>query len=153
TLLIVVSTVAILLAIIFALQPDRKPKLLIDAAYRGDLKSVKDLLAKGAPVDFHDGSSGTPLMYAVGHMDMIKALVEAGANINERSRLGRTPLMWAANDGHIDVIRYLLKKGANPALLDDNGESAAGLAEKNGFKAIAATLRSFNAPPKSGKQP
>src|SRR5574337_68815 len=68
TLLVAVLAVAALLVIYCMLQTDRKQKLLIDAVYRGDLKSTKDLIAKGADVDFRDGWSGTPLMYADGHL-------------------------------------------------------------------------------------
>jgi ankyrin repeat protein len=51
---------------------------------------------------------------------------------------GSTPLMFAAQHGHDEVIRLLLAAGADVARKGSHGLSAAGFAEHNG---LAATLR------------
>lgn len=48
-----------------------------------------------------------------GNIAAINRLLNTGVNINSRTREGMTPLMMAAVRGHTNVIRHLLKKGAN----------------------------------------
>jgi ankyrin repeat protein len=42
----------------------------------------------------------------------VQALIDAGANVNAKERRGQTALMWAAADGHADVVDALIKAGA-----------------------------------------
>ncbi|MBQ4875415.1 MAG: ankyrin repeat domain-containing protein [Rickettsiaceae bacterium H1] len=44
--------------------------------------------------------------------EMVKLLIENGAEINEKDRGNRTPLHYAANFFHVAVIEFLLEKGA-----------------------------------------
>ena len=36
--------------------------------------------------------------------------------------LGRTPLHWSVENGHVAVVRYLVDHGAEVNILDTNGE-------------------------------
>ena len=57
-----------------------------------------------------------------GFFDVVKALVEAGADVNQVNPGDRsTPLVVATINGYFDIGRYLLEKGANPNLAADNG--------------------------------
>jgi len=47
-----------------------------------------------------------------GHLDMVKFLLEQGANLEHRTDEMHTALMEASMDGHVDVARYLLDHGA-----------------------------------------
>jgi ankyrin repeat protein len=72
------------------------------------------------------GTSGgfSPLLFAVrqGHADVVKALVEGGADVNQVNPGDRsTPLTVATINGHFDIGAYLLEKGADPNLATDNG--------------------------------
>eukprot|EP00438_Fugacium_kawagutii_P014294 Skav226011 [mRNA] locus=scaffold1010:217200:217364:+ [translate_table: standard] len=51
-------------------------------------------------------------------------LLERGVPINHTDELGQTALFYAARQGHAGTIKYLMRKGANPNLLDKNGETA-----------------------------
>ena len=55
----------------------------------------------------------TPLWLACinGNALIIKALIDAGADANEKLPLGRTPLMVAARTGNVDAIKVLLDHG------------------------------------------
>ena len=44
---------------------------------------------------------------------MVKALVEAGANINHRAVYNVTPLIGVAANGKEDIVRFLISSGAN----------------------------------------
>ncbi len=66
----------------------------------------------------------TPLLFAVrqGYMDSVKALVTAGADVNQISAGDKTsPLLMAVINGQFDVAMYLVGQGANPNLASDNG--------------------------------
>ncbi|MCX5841580.1 MAG: ankyrin repeat domain-containing protein [Deltaproteobacteria bacterium] len=89
---------------------------LHDAASKGDTRTAKELLDKGANVD--EGLSRTPLMSAAskGHLEFVKLLVERGANVNavyRPGRMSRTPLAFAAMNGHKEIVKYLVDKGAD----------------------------------------
>lgn len=51
----------------------------------------------------------TPLAVAAqqGHIKCVIRLTEAGANIETRDKLQRTPVMHAAKNGHLCVLRYV----------------------------------------------
>lgn len=52
-----------------------------------------------------------------GHLEIVKYLVNSGANINYKSRYGETALKEAIDYKHLDIINFLLKNGANKNLL------------------------------------
>lgn len=57
-----------------------------------------------------------------GSRQTVEALVDSGANVNQPSAGdSTTPLLIAAINGHFDVARYLLDRGANPNLASDAG--------------------------------
>jgi len=67
-----------------------------------------------------------PLMQAVMKNDLaeVKRLIAAGADVNEKSPViagpndGQTPLLVACFNGFTDIVRELLKAGANPRIVD-----------------------------------
>ena len=100
---------------------------LIDAATKGDLRAVSELLAKGAVVDLKEGKYGrTALMRAVGnnHLNIVKILIEKGADVNARDHDGDTSLTIASSDGHVEVVKELLENGADVNARNSSGESS-----------------------------
>ncbi len=66
----------------------------------------------------------TPLLFAArqGNMEAVRALITAGADVNQVSAGDRTsPLLIATINGHFDVARYLLDHGADPTRAGENG--------------------------------
>ena len=47
-----------------------------------------------------------------GHEDIVKYLVEHGADINKECNVGATPLSIASLRNHTTVIKYLIEHGA-----------------------------------------
>ncbi len=66
----------------------------------------------------------TPLLHAVrqGHDAVVRALLDAGAGINQPSASDNTtPLLMAAVNGQFDIALYLLSRGADPNVYSDAG--------------------------------
>jgi len=57
----------------------------------------------------------TPLSDAAasGHEEMVRALIEAGADENKANNNGYSPLYWAAHQGHEAVVQALIETGAD----------------------------------------
>ena len=53
----------------------------------------------------------------------MELLLEKGADLECKSDNGRTPLCWAAWDGHEAVVKLLLEKGADLERKSDNGRT------------------------------
>ena len=113
-------------------------------AVRSDFGSdvIQRLIALG--VDIHARCShhgSTPLHYCVEVEDSV-ALLDAGANINAINDDGCTPLMRVAQRSDIDatgtshdIVRFLVRRGADLDFIDNNGRDAMMLAhgESRGF--------------------
>ena len=61
-------------------------------------------------------------------------------DMNITNRGGWTPLMIAANKGHVDMVRELCDKGADPTQQTRAGKTAKNYAENKGFTEIAEFL-------------
>eukprot|EP00296_Roombia_truncata_P007712 JP446163.1.p1 GENE.JP446163.1~~JP446163.1.p1 ORF type:complete len:486 (+),score=101.85 JP446163.1:91-1458(+) len=78
-------------------------------------------------------SQSTPLHTAAyfGHSDVVKQLMQAGADINAEDRIQRTPLHCATINGHSDVVKQLIQAGADINAKDCFGKTPLNLAEGN----------------------
>lgn len=63
-----------------------------------------------------------------GNVKMLNELLARGGEINARGPKGETPLMVAIESRQKECAQWLLSKGANPNLQDDNDRSAVSLA-------------------------
>jgi ankyrin repeat protein len=82
------------------------------------------LIQCGANVQAVNDSGVTPLHLAA-YPDMVKMLVRHGADIEAREGGGGTPLhLQSENPGGLEVLRELLKLGANVNAKDNAGETA-----------------------------
>ena len=74
--------------------------------------------------------NNTPLCNAIikGDIATVKKFVEYGSDVNELSN-GLTPLMLAARYNKVDILKYLLEKGADKQIKDERGNTALKYAE------------------------
>jgi ankyrin repeat protein len=89
---------------------------IIEAAEENNLPEVRRLLSVGADVNAKNNYYGeTPLHRAScqGHVQVVKALLEHGAEIEAKDNDGWTPLHWACLKDHLPVVKSLLSDGAN----------------------------------------
>jgi ankyrin repeat protein len=101
------------------------------AANSGQLDIVNLLLAAGAEVDAKDELGWTAMMKACyndlqdrGYPEVVKRLIEAGADPNQRIAYGIRPLMLAAGYGEAAVCEALLAGGADVLARNDGGLTA-----------------------------
>jgi ankyrin repeat protein len=92
---------------------------LIAAAHLGHVEVVKMLIAAKAPLNHVNNLGWTALMEAVvlgnggaNHTATVRALVEAGADVNQPDRQGTTPLQHARRRGYVEMARILESAGA-----------------------------------------
>jgi hypothetical protein len=53
-----------------------------------------------------------------GDAPTVKQLLDAGVDVNSKFRYGATALSYACDRGHLDVVRLLLERGADPNVKD-----------------------------------
>ena len=58
----------------------------------------------------------------LGRRDIVRALIEAGADIQKKGQFGYTALHAAAQNGHLDVVQELVKYGASVNCKNDDGD-------------------------------
>lgn len=63
-------------------------------------------------------------------------------NINLPNSSGNTPLHWAALNGHLDAVKFLISSGADPAVRNQAGHDAVFEAEKSGKEEVVRWLLS-----------
>ena len=82
---------------------------LITAVKNGDLEKVKDLIKKQTNINCKDKYSQTPLMWAttVGNENIVRYLIEHGADLSHKDGNNETALTIARNFGHGEIVDIL----------------------------------------------
>ena len=105
TLLIILFTIATIHA-----------QEIITAAKEGNLGKVKELIEKDSQlINTKDANGRTLIHWACRgvHFEVIKYLVENGANVNAKDNNMNTPLISISSRGHIEAAKFLLDNGAD----------------------------------------
>ena len=140
-----INSLCLLLLLTEAGAPDSP---VADAAMRGDIEEVRELLRTGADVNAAQGDGMTALHWAADNGDagIAQILVYAGASLESITRLGSfTPLMVASREGNTDVIAALLGAGAKVDAVTETGERAIHLAAYAGSAEAVSLLSAHGA--------
>ena len=117
---------------------------LFKAAMAGDTDTVIQILSEELDDAVRNKGCNNALIYAAlkGQTDTLRRLCDFGADVNFQGPVTQTtPLMFAARYKHIDVIKYLLSRGADSRLKDNEGRSAYDFAVCSEDMAIIALLK------------
>ena len=106
------------------------PEEIIGKATEQQMTENQLALLETNALSYHEmvGNQGglTALLHASrdGHREVVRALLDAGADVNQVSAGERTsPLLIAAINGHFDLMMELLERGADPRLADLAGST------------------------------
>ena len=134
------------------LENDRYDAVTI-AAVANDAATLRLLLQLGASAkQVTSRYDGTALIAAahLGHDEVVKLLIEAGAPLDHVNNLGWTALIESivlGNGGtrHVETLRALVRAGANVNLADRNRTTPLQLARSRGFNAMVEILEKAGA--------
>ena len=112
----------------------------IEAAQSGNTAAILDLLKKGLDVNARDDQDGrTILMHATwfGHIDVMRILIDKGADVNAKNKNGATALILAADKGNAEIVSFLIDKGADFNAKDKNGTALILAADKGNAEIVS----------------
>lgn len=122
----------------------------------GHIPVIQALLYAGAnpnlPNETDDGlADNSPLMeaastfFATNRPDMVRLLIQRGANVNQQDAQGQTALMHALRYSDMDVIAALIEAGTDLNIRDRDGNTALMKAEFGGMSKAANILKQAGA--------
>jgi ankyrin repeat protein len=121
-----------------------------ELAYRVRFSRAEDvtlLLRKGADANYVN-SSGMPMVSVAAArkdedaLNVLKVLVEGGADVNQGGLNNQYPLVIAVRDGNPNMVKYLVfEKNANLNVRDLNGNTPIDIAEYNANDAIIDIIK------------
>jgi ankyrin repeat protein len=86
---------------------------------------------------------------AEGNLVVVEFLLQNGANPNAADTKGWVPIHYSANNNHAGCARLLMNRGAIVSIRDNNGMTAADIAEGSGTKSVKTLLASVGGTPRS----
>lgn len=119
-------------------------KLPIIDALRAGTEMTNLMLEAGVSLEVVDIEDNWPVHIAVqsGDLAFLQMLLQQGVQVNERNAVdGSTALHLAAKTGRADMVLELLRKGADPSKLNDDGKTALDVAVSNFHLKLVPLLR------------
>uniref|UniRef100_A0A8C5GSA9 Euchromatic histone-lysine N-methyltransferase 2 n=1 Tax=Gouania willdenowi TaxID=441366 RepID=A0A8C5GSA9_GOUWI len=104
-------------------QVDTKDKELrtplLEAIVNNHIEVAHYLIKNGACVYHNDGYTGLHHAAKMGNLEIVNMLLETGqVDVNAQDSGGWTPIIWAAEHKHVQVIKSLLNRGADVSISD-----------------------------------
>jgi ankyrin repeat protein len=104
-------------------MPTDADQRLLAAAAVGDAAAIARALADGADPDARDadGTPATMLATRGGHVEALRALVEAEADVDAQDATLDNPMLYAGREGLLDILRAVTEAGADPTITNRYG--------------------------------
>jgi len=119
---------------------------LLNACFFGNVAEAMKLINAGADMTFTDPRDGwAAIHYAArfGQHKVVEVMLKNGVDINLKTTGRETALMKAARSNRKDTLVWLLKRGANPDMLNGSGQMAADLTADNECKYILSNFDEY----------
>uniref|UniRef100_F7BXJ6 [histone H3]-lysine(9) N-methyltransferase n=1 Tax=Monodelphis domestica TaxID=13616 RepID=F7BXJ6_MONDO len=115
---------------------------LMEAVANNHVEAARYMVQRGGCVySKEDGSTCLHHAAKIGNLEMVSLLLSTGqVDVNAQDNGGWTPIIWAAEHKHIEVIRMLLTRGADVTLTDNEENICLHWASFTGSAAIAEVL-------------
>ena len=114
------------------------------ACYFGQFEVARYLIEKGADINLpsQNGFNVYPIHSAAAgnYTDILRLLIQSGAQVNVKQQAGSTPLHAAAQYGNLDMLIILLEHGADVNVRMEGGKLPADIAREKGFSEISEIL-------------
>jgi ankyrin repeat protein len=117
---------------------------LIDAASRGDLAAVEQIIAQGADLHARDSRGQTALIAAAygNHLAVAERLIKAGADVNEQDQTQQSAYLIATSEGYLELLKLTLAAGADVHRTDSyNGTGLIRAADRGHVEIIRELLK------------
>lgn len=100
---------------------------LLQCVHEGNKLQIEKLISRGVDnllnlTEPRQGKGAMHLAAVANNTDMLDFLLSHGASPDVQDKMGRTPVMLAAELGHDGVVALLVKHKANVSLLDEDGK-------------------------------
>ena len=127
----------------FASKPTRTPKppwsprLAQDRVWRyieeQSVAKITERMPKVPDKDMANTRGHTLLHAAVGtkNVDVVKAVLDGGVGVDVRDFNGQTALHWAAYEGSVPIVEFLISRGAKKSAVDNDGNRPSDLATQS----------------------
>uniref|UniRef100_A0A671UVA7 E3 ubiquitin-protein ligase MIB2 n=1 Tax=Sparus aurata TaxID=8175 RepID=A0A671UVA7_SPAAU len=127
-------------------EQDNPSRLVIEAAH-GSANKVRELVQKYPDkVDIkNQGKTALQVAAHQGHMEVVKALLQANGSIEVKDEDGDTALHYTAFGNQAEIARLLLSKGANINLLNNSMCTALHIAVNKGYTDVVRVLTEHSA--------
>lgn len=84
------------------------------ALLKHEVENADYLLEKKAKINLSNKYIPIILVCEAGSLELLKKIVDRGGDVNALGLNGDSPLYWAFSSDNVEMIDYLIKKGANP---------------------------------------
>ena len=115
--------------------------------FKGDPRAA--VLLNGKTPVYFVGRHVEALILAArsGHTEIVQALLDKGADVNAKTKIGSTALIGASMNGHLEAAKALLAKSADVNAAMNNGTTALIAATRGGHADIRDLLMKAGANP------
>ncbi len=143
---------------VLAQDAETPTRTIYQAASLGDIEQVKLHIARGTDLNQPDSNQNTALGLAVVGMrlEVVKLLVDAGANVAAPSREG-PPVIMAVVQGSAEIVEFLVGQGGNLETTNAAGSTPLIVAAESGYFDIVELLvakgANVNAKDRRGQTP